>query len=421
MKAWVLKRLVCLNDQSEPATRKGDDGLKEYHQKHQDFVGPTQTHRDFQREHQGHPRLGHVSRSKITDMYPWFSVKGKPENCVCHIHYGLALCLADYHYNAPGFHRTYAAQFSGPGPVRPTITCATCKDHPFNGPKRFAGNERLRVLQRTSQAMQSLLCPHATTPGPQANVDCCQNKCSKCGWDQRVQRCAAEWSDSGTFHWRQVVYEEIEQGHTKRKHYVVKKVSGTPRQQLEYLRSIILKFGIHHFLARWQAWVMREIPRQMPENHYTSLADYIMKYKHGDAYRQKFQSHHFSHHTITILCFVTKTVVGLPGPGRTVTNHGYIFMTHAEVPYPRRLACAFCLIILMLQLIRIPSTAGTIRAILRPLRQSYGARPGPLVSIGRPPTSARFTHGFGWLPHPVQVLGILRAYQSSPNQQEHWG
>jgi hypothetical protein len=268
-------------------------------------------HRDFHGEHEQHPRFHNLSRSKLTSCYPWNSCKGKPENCVCHIHYGLAIGLAEYHYNTPRFHRAYASNFAPIGPVRPTITCATCKDHPFNGPKTFAGNERRRLLQGTRQAMTVLLCAHATTPGPQANVGCCRGDCAKCGWDRLVPRCEAEWSDTGTFTWREVVYEELANG---QKRYAVKRVTGIPRQQMERLRLAITKFPMHEFLTRWQSWAHDEIPRQMPENHYTTIVDYIMKPSVGAVNRKQFAGHFFTHDCLTILCFVTRTVTGAPRP-----------------------------------------------------------------------------------------------------------
>jgi hypothetical protein len=273
---WIEDRLVALNDMSDRAQRKIGDGTVEYHQKYQDFVGPTQMHRDFVYDHRDHPRLHGISRKRLTSAYPWYKCTGHPENCVCHIHYGAAIRIVDYHRNSPGFHRAYAAQFSVSGPLRSTITCTTCKDHPFNGPKRVPGNptERLRVVQHTTEALRVLLCPNANVPGPQASVACCQGQCPKCGWKNKVQRCPAEWSDVGSFSWREVVYEEIPGG---RKRYIVKKIHGTPRQQMEGLELSLAKvLPIHDFLARWQAWAMREIPRQMPETHYMSLADYII-------------------------------------------------------------------------------------------------------------------------------------------------
>jgi hypothetical protein len=325
---WIHLRLVPLNDLSDKATRQGPTGREE-HQKFQDFLGSTQMHRDFHREHELHSRLSRVSRPKIRELYPWYWCKGKHENCVCHIHYGLCILLADYHYNSPRFHRHYASQFSKGAPSRQTISCVTCKDHPFNGPKRFGSdNERRRTLHRPSEAMRVLLCPDATTPGPKASVACCRNECPKCGW-KRVAKCPAEWSDSGEFEWRALVYQETAKG---KKEYTVRRMSGTPREQMEALESAILAFPIHEFLSRWQAWAFQEIPRQMPEDHYMTVADYIMKYKHGEAFRKRFQGAHFVHHTVTILCFVTQTVNGPPGPTRTVTNHGYSFLTYAPVP-----------------------------------------------------------------------------------------
>jgi hypothetical protein len=247
---WIERRLVCLNDMAHKARRKGPMG-DEFLQKLQDFIGPVQMTRDFRHDHKDHPRFCKMQRKKLTSLYPWNSVKGTKESCVCHIHYGAALLLADYHRNSPAMHRNYAAIFSGQrGPRCGTITCVVCKDHPFNGPTDSTGYDRVRTLQHPSGALRAVLCPNANAPGPNASVPCCQGECSKCGWAHKVPRCPAEWSETGTVQWREVVYEQLE---GKRSHYTVNQVSGTPRQHMERLQKVMAVLAIHDFIARWQA------------------------------------------------------------------------------------------------------------------------------------------------------------------------
>jgi hypothetical protein len=75
--------LAHLTEAKQPPSGSGPghsevtgDGTVEYHQQYQDFVGPTQMHRDFVYDHREHPRMQGISRKRLTSAYPWYECTG---------------------------------------------------------------------------------------------------------------------------------------------------------------------------------------------------------------------------------------------------------------------------------------------------------------------------------------------------------